>query len=420
MFRAAIILSQQYNITFQGQFLGYEEIITDDDIMGTIDHTCEKVLRSSIVGFVGPADSTEARYLALFAYRLGIISVSYSATSPDLSIIDNEAFYRVVPSDENILLSITTLFQRYKWKSSIIIYQNDDYGYDGMQFLSQKFSQTNIKTSEIIKFNMKEQNFQIDLKKTLLNSSSRIVILWANKKSTITILNTALKENLIGPDFVWILTRTISLDHFNQKQKQQLVGILTIETDKGDFVDQSINTTLLNKAYQTWKYYQSDTFPGDANVSRYALFTFDATWSLILTLQKLCSMQLSCLQFRNVSNCFNRLFFNSKQYYDIMRTISFLGVSGEVKFSNKTTDRVGHSCYVIKNIQPLNTPPNNIDYIPVLKWDVESTKWIFYENKSDQIIWPSLTTNIPSDHKLIRGNEIFVSNKLSTFSKQKL
>jgi hypothetical protein len=92
MFRAAIVLSQHYNITFQGQFLDYEEIITDDD-------TCQKVSTSNIVGFIGPGYSKEARYLASFAYRLGILSVSYSATSPDLSTIDNGAFYRVVPSE---------------------------------------------------------------------------------------------------------------------------------------------------------------------------------------------------------------------------------------------------------------------------------------------------------------------------------
>ncbi|CAF3283998.1 unnamed protein product [Rotaria sp. Silwood2] len=176
MFRAAIVLSQQYNITFQGQFLTYEEIITDDDIMVTVDQTCQKVLASNIVGFIGPAYSSEARYLASFAYRLGILSVSYSATSPDLSTIDNGAFYRVVPSDENIALSPTILFKQYKWKSCIIIYENDEYGYNGMKSLSQEFSAMNIKTLEKIKFDIKQQNFEIDFKKTLLDSSSRIII----------------------------------------------------------------------------------------------------------------------------------------------------------------------------------------------------------------------------------------------------
>lgn len=90
----------------------------------TVDDTCHKVSTSNIVGFIGSAYSSEVRYLATFAYQLGILSVSYSATSPDLSTIDTGAFYRVVPSAKNTALSTTILLQQYKWKSCNIIYQN--------------------------------------------------------------------------------------------------------------------------------------------------------------------------------------------------------------------------------------------------------------------------------------------------------
>ena len=335
MFHVAILLSQKYNMTFQGQYLTYEEIITNGDIILTVgDDICQKVLTSNIVGFVGPAYSSEARYIASLAHRLGILSVSYSATSPDLSTIDNGAFYRVVPSDENMISSITRLFQQNKWKSCIIIYQNDEYGYNGMKLLSQKLWEMNMKTQETIKFDISQQGFQIDLNKTLLNGMSRIVILWGNEKSTVTILNKALKESLIGSSFVWILTTTISLDHISQTDKQKLIGILTVEPVKGDLVDVPINTTLLNEAYELWKRYDRDTFPGNDSVSSYALYTFDATWSLILSLQELCSVQPSCLEFINGSNCYHRQFSHSKQHYDIMKTMKFLGVSGRVEFSD--------------------------------------------------------------------------------------
>lgn len=273
-----------------------------------------------------------------------------------------------------------------------------------MQLLKQKFNEISVKTRETIKFDMNEQNFQIDFQKTLANSLSRIVILWADEKSTTAILKKAYEENVLGPDFLWILTTTIPLDIFNQRQRQALVGILTIEPVKGDYVKQLINTTLLNQAYEIWKYYQADTFPGDDNVHSFALYTFDATWAFILSLQKLCSMRLSCLEIKNASTCYDRRFFNSKNYYDIMKTVSFLGVSGEVKFSNGTTDRIGHLYYIIKNIQPSSAQRNSIVNLPVLKWDVDSAKWLFYQNESDDIIWPDWSKSAPKDHKLIRGN----------------
>ncbi|CAF4071098.1 unnamed protein product [Adineta steineri] len=402
MFRAAILLSQQYNITFQGQHLTYEEILTDNDIMVTFNHTCQKVSTSNIAGFVGPAYSNEARYVASFAYRLGILDVSYSTTSPDLSTIDTGAFYRVSPSDEKTVLGIKILFQQYKWKSCIIVYQNDEFGYNGMHLLSQKLSEMHIKTFETIKFDINQQNFQIVFKKILLHSLSRIVIVWANEILTTTILNKAVNDNLIDQDFLWILTRAVALESFNSRQQQKLIGILTIQPVQDDF----INTTLLNDAYNIWKFYESDTFPGDTNVSIYALYTFDTTWSLILSLQQLCSMEVSCLEFTNVSDCYNRRFLNSKEYYNIMKAMTFLGVSGQVEFANGTPDRIGNVNYVIKNIQPVM---NDIDFIPVLQWDGNSTKWMPYRNQSSNIIWPDRTKNIPNDHKLIQGQELRIA-----------
>ncbi|CAF3907163.1 unnamed protein product, partial [Rotaria sp. Silwood1] len=406
MFKSAVILSQQYNITFQGQYLDYEEIITEDDALITLDHACQKVSTSNIVGFVGPAYSNEVRILTLFAFRLGILSISYSATSPGLSTIDNGAFYHIIPSDENIVIGIAVLFQQYTWKSCIIIYQNDDYGYSGMKLLSQKFSELNIKISEKIKFDIHQQNFEIDFKKTLLDNFSRIVIVWATATSTKTILNMSIQEKLIGPSFVWLLSTTVALDDFDLRQKQELIGILTVESVEADSVDVPRNITLLKKAYEIWKYYESETFPGETNVNSNAMFAFDATWSLILALQQLCSMPLSCLEFKNVSNYYNRQFLNSKQYYNIMRAMTFLGVSGEVKFSNRTTDRVDNTYYMINNLQPLSEELNDIGYLPVLTWHVGANEWTYNNNKSDSILWPSRLRNRPSGYKLIQGQEL--------------
>lgn len=409
MFRAAIILSQRYNIKLQGQVLTYGEITTGDDPMIIVDQICQKVPTSNIYGFVGPAYSSEARYLASFSHRLGISSVSYSATSPDLSNIDNGAFFRVVPSDENAASSIIALFRQYAWKSCIVIYQNDEYGYDGMKLLTQKFREMNIRYLDIIKFDMSQQTFYVDLKRMLLDNPSRIIIVWANENSTITILNRALQESLIGSDFVWILMTNVALNTFNQIQKKKLIGILTIEPVQGDFVDARINRTLLDQAYEIWKSYEEDSFPGSANVSSYALFTFDATWSLILSLQKLCSQEVSCLDFQNSSNCFDHRYIHSKQLYDIIKNTAFLGVSGEVKFVNGTPNRIGDIYYIIKNIQSLKIDKSSIDYVHILKWYVGFDKWLDYRNDSDGILWPNESKDIPVDHKIIRGKQTCAS-----------
>ena len=139
----------------------------------------------------------------------------------------------------------------------------------------------------------------------------------------------------------------------------------------------------------------------------YALFTFDAPWTLILTLQKLCSTQPSCSQIVNASNYYYRQFVHSQLYYETMRSISFLGVTGEVRFSNTSNDRVDRFNYIVKNIQSVSGQRNSIDYISVSKWSTESSQWTYYRNQSDIIVWPSQTKTVPVNYKLIRGNQMF-------------
>ncbi|CAF0999055.1 unnamed protein product, partial [Didymodactylos carnosus] len=99
MFKAAILLSRKYNMTFNGQCLGWQEVLAENEI-SVLSSTCEKVASNNIVGMIGSASSNEVRVVSPFPFLMNIPMVSYSATNLDLSDINrNEAFYRVAPSD---------------------------------------------------------------------------------------------------------------------------------------------------------------------------------------------------------------------------------------------------------------------------------------------------------------------------------
>ncbi|CAF4403526.1 unnamed protein product, partial [Rotaria sordida] len=101
----------------------------------------------------------------------------------------------------------------------------------------------------MIEFDITTFTIQSDLKTPLINSSTRIVILWADSIYTSLILQYALDYNVLGPKFIWILSSNAPLNSFNQSFYQNLSGILTIEPTVGAIVNAPINTTLLNAAY---------------------------------------------------------------------------------------------------------------------------------------------------------------------------
>ena len=107
LFKAAILLSQRYNITVNGQFIGWHIEQTNGSVMETLRRVCDVVLTSNIIGIVGPRLSREAHTIADFAKTIGLPVVSYAATDPDLSSRSAfPSFYRTIPPDTSASVAI--------------------------------------------------------------------------------------------------------------------------------------------------------------------------------------------------------------------------------------------------------------------------------------------------------------------------
>ncbi|UJR16678.1 hypothetical protein I4U23_003578 [Adineta vaga] len=394
MFLAALILAEQYNLKIDGEYIGWSLAQTGGNSIGAMRTTCHAVANSNIVGIVGPAYSRETSIIAAFAESVNIPVISYSATNPALS--DRNAypsFYRTV--DASVTSAIVKLFTRYNWTSCVIIYQNDEFGSGGAEVISDAFNDNSLLVSQLVVFDIATQRIRGDLKEILSATSTRIIIVWADEYHTSLIIQTALDTDVLGPRFTWILSSTIALDPYNQTLYSKLIGMLTLEPVIGSVVSAPYNATLLNEAYRIWQQYEPETFPGSANVNYYALFSFDATWTLIKSLNELCSTNTTrrfpCISIVNNSYCFDRRFLYGTQLFNMISTTDFLGVSGPVKLTNTTTDRIDGIYYVVRNIQPST---NTIELVPVLQWS-RSDNWRTY-TQADVIIWPGNVLTPPT------------------------
>ncbi|CAF1196127.1 unnamed protein product [Adineta steineri] len=396
MFISAILLSQQYNMTIQGQHISWQAVETGGDPMTALADTCQIISTSNIAGIVGSGISSESVVIAPFAAKIGIPVVSYASTDPALSDgIVYPTFYRTVPSDNTTALAMAQLFIRFNWTSCIIIYQNDEYGTGGVQAITDIFSNQKLIVSQMIMFDIVTRTIRGDLKSLLKNSSIRVIILWMDSAYSSVFIQHALDLDLLGPQFTWILTTPISLDSFNSTSYTKLSGMITVEPVPGGAVNAPINTTLLNAAYNIWQQYEPQTFPGANNVDFYAIFAFDATWSLIQGLNQLCSsfpnISSTCITFTGDSFCFDRRFVNSGTFMNVLDNTSFLGVSGPIQFSNTSTDRINGTYYIARNIQHSSS---SLNYVPVLVWS-DSNGWTT-NTQTNVIIWPGNSLVVPT------------------------
>ncbi|CAF4169376.1 unnamed protein product [Rotaria magnacalcarata] len=403
MFKSALLLSRQYNITIGGQFIGWQSAETNGNIIDALSKTCQALSYSNIVGIVGPGLSREAYLVVDFGKTIGIPVISYSVTDPDLSnrnVYRN--FFRTVPSDNSTALAIVKLFARYNWTSCIVIYQNDAFGTGGSKIINEAFINNNLIVDQLIIFDIVTLRIRGDLKNYLINSPTRIVILWVQSSYIKSILENAIRHDLLAPQFTWILCSSISLQNFNETFYEKLIGSFSIEPVTASVVDAPINTTLLNAAYQIWQQYEPETFPGATNVNSYALFAFDATWTLIKSLENVCATlknnSYSCLSFIGSSFCFHRRFVHSDLLLNTLCRTDFLGVSGRIKFNFNVTDRIIGSYYYAQNVQPSS---NGSGFVPVLQYS-DSTDWKTFK-QANVIIWPGSSLVPPTGRAILEG-----------------
>ncbi|CAF3035366.1 unnamed protein product [Rotaria sp. Silwood2] len=394
MFKAAVLLSQQYNIAIEGKYIGWQTVQTGGSPITAVSGVCQALSSSNIFGIVGPSLSRETPIIAEFGAKVGIPAISYAATDPSLSDRNTyPAFYRLVPSDRAAAKAIAKLLMRFNWTSCIVIYQNDQFGTGGANAIKDALTSNDLEVPTMVVFDIETHSIQGNLSSILISSSSRIVVLWATSTFTPLILQNALAFNVLGPKFTWILSSSIPLNSFDPKFSQQLIGMLTVEPAVASTIGAPINTTLLNAACNIWQQYESETFPGITNINNYALFAFDTTWLLIQALEQLCSPttnnSFSCMSLDGSPFCFYRRFRNSNSWFDIINNMSFLGVSGSIQFNVNTTDRIGGAYYFAQNAQPGS---NGTVFVPVLTYNGNGV-WQPY-SEAHVIIWPgnSLTT----------------------------
>ncbi|CAF3567751.1 unnamed protein product [Rotaria sp. Silwood1] len=252
MFKAAVLLSQQYNITIDGQFIEWQSVETNGNVIDVLSKACQALSISNSVG---------------------IPVISYSVTDPDLSdrnVYTN--FYRIAPSDNLAALAIIRLFIRFNWTSFVLIYQNDEFGSRGAKIINEVFNNNNLTVECLIIFEIVTFRIRGDLRTHLMNSATRIVILWVQTNYIALILRDALESDALSSLFTWILNLIVSLNTFDKKYHAKLIGLFAIEPVTENTDNVGINTTLLKQAYHIWQQYESESFPGQTKVNYYALF----------------------------------------------------------------------------------------------------------------------------------------------------
>ena len=169
--------------------------------------------KQSIAALIGPADSGSAVLVGSLLGVAGIPSISYAATSEELSSPLYKHFFRTVPPDRQQAKAMADLIEYFNWSYVASVAVDDSYGRYGVWALEKESYVRKtfcIAMSEYIPRLDYISKLRIIVSKLKLHSNIKVVILWLFGGYGRAFLREAEKQDLL--DVTWVLSDALAAE----------------------------------------------------------------------------------------------------------------------------------------------------------------------------------------------------------------
>ena len=381
-----------------------------------------------VTAVVGTAYSFTSIPLASLLGLYHIPQVSYSASSRLLSKKNlYKSFFRTIPSDDNQVLAMLDILQKFNWNYVFAVGSDDNYGKLAISKLKELApgKAICIAQDEYIPFELEGAKAKAKeiVQKLKQYSKAKVVILFnyfpgqgeyiLDEARNMGITRLWLTSDAWNPATMNITNRNISID--------DLVGIFTVSAWKGvipgfyDYVKEKIQT---DSSCNVWlqKYLQdtfgcksirADKFSCGSTTLDYITSTMLAeqhgsfanavnaiyaiAYSMRTLLKNMCNYTMSTY---NVTMCPPSVPFKPQALTDLLYSVNFTGIlNTSVQFDKNGDPKFSY--YSIDNIHKIST--NELKFVKIGSWTTLDKQQLRI-NKS-MIAWPKSFGNAPPTSK---------------------
>lgn len=204
------------NYTFASSNVHFEMIPLTPSPTAILDILCRDFLKANVSAIMYMMNyetfgrsTASAQYFLQLAGYMGIPVISWNADNSGLERRASQSALQLqlAPSIEHQAAAMLSILERYKWHQfSIVTSQiagHDDFGQavrERVNEMQDHFKFTILNTIIVTK--------PTDLNE-LVNSESRVMLLYATKGEASDILQTAKELKLTGENFVWVVTQSV-------------------------------------------------------------------------------------------------------------------------------------------------------------------------------------------------------------------
>eukprot|EP01018_Ginkgo_biloba_P007457 Gb_18838 [translate_table: standard] len=336
------------NIALKAIEIAIDDVNKDENVLnGThlnitmLDSNCSSVqgasaamdlLKGEVLAIVGPQTSAASRFVAELGNTLQVPFISFAATDPNLSASEYSYFVRLAHSDAMQMQAIASLVGYFGWKEVVAIYQDDNYGINGISALSDALQSFRIKI--IYKAALAPGMNSSALRSFLAqlgDLESRVFIVHTPSQVGISIFSEANDLGLVTDEFVWIATEWLSsylnTEKVNSDTFKSIQGVIGTHL----FVPESEE---YKKFKHKWDQRYGNLQRHESEISVFGLYAYDTIWLLARAIDASLSIHQN-FTFQN-SNVFAtdlplRHFEQGSEFLQEILKSKFNGTSGPIQ-----------------------------------------------------------------------------------------
>ncbi|XP_076754284.1 metabotropic glutamate receptor 6 [Xylocopa sonorina] len=181
-----------------------------------------------VVAVLGAQSSSVTIQVASVLALFPVPQISYMATSPFLSSKTRfPQFFRTVPSDVNQARAMLEVLRRFQWSYVSVVYTDSEYGdhgYETLISLAGEYSVCFSAPQRISRDRFTEDDYEQVVRTIVEKTDVRVVVLFAEKATTLRVLEAARTVVRDGSRFVWLCS-----DSWADRERNALEGALAVQ-----------------------------------------------------------------------------------------------------------------------------------------------------------------------------------------------
>ncbi|KAL5559597.1 hypothetical protein UlMin_035808 [Ulmus minor] len=380
---------------------------SNGDVVDAAAAALDLIKNEEVQAIIGPAQSTQAKFIIELGEKSKVPIISFSATTPSLTSIRSPYFFRTTTNDSSQLGAISSLVKAFGWREVAPIYVDSEFGEGLIPYLTDALEEIDVRVPYRISISPSATDEEIvaelyKLKK--MQTRVFVVHMWYNLGSRL--LAKANEIGMMEEGFVWIITDNFGylLGKLNSSVISSMQGVLSVTT----YVPETDELSRFKVQWKTKFQRENPTIHG-AQLDVFGLWAYDTVFALAMAVERIGINNSKSFGFLNTnSKSANystdlEAFGVSKkgqEFCDALSSTKFRGIAGNFSLVN---GQLESSTFKIANV-------NGVGGRTIGFWTEQNG--LIGKLGSDhstplgQIIWPGDSTSVP------KGWEIPIKGKV--------